>query len=747
MAAIRSAPAAAEPRYPILERLKRWAPAAPASLLVIPVLFGLWVLRAETTLAPNFNDSSLHLAMVRWARHEIDQGRVPLDGWFPSLGMGISQFHHYQSLPHILTAYLSIITGPDRAFVWSLYLLLATFPISVYLGARLFGLDRWVAVAAAVASPILMSVTGYGFEHSSYTWWGFGLWSQLWGMWLLPLSLGLTWRAVEGRGSYALAALITALTLACHILTGYLALLAVGVWVLAAPADLPRRLGRAVLVSLGAVLAASWVIVPVLSDLKWTIASEYGRGTFFSDSFGAPKILQWLVTGQLYDSGRLPIVTVFVAVGLAVCAARSPRDRRGRAVVGLWLLSLLLLFGRPTLGPLLNLLPGNAFLQYHRFLTGVHLAGLMLAGIGAVSAGRLMLGLVRRFLPFVPVPAVAGLLVVLGVGVLFPAWTQVGARDELASSLKLQQIVQEYTDGADLKALIDRVRILGPGRVYAGSRGSWGDRYAIGFVPVYNVLANDDIDAIGFRIRVSSLMTDDEVRFDESNPAQYDLFNIRYLILPGDYQPPVRAVPLARQGRHTLWEVATSGYLDVVDTVGPPLVEDRTNVGSASAAFLESGQLASKRYPFVSFAGDPASLPTLGAGAMPTGPAGSVERQSSDPANGSFSATIVANRLAVVLLKASYDPRWRATVDGFAAPTEMVGPALMGRTVSPGRHTVTFEYVPYPHYLLLLGLGAFSLLALGLGRWRGRRIVAEADRYIAIMRAGALSWRRRRGQA
>ena len=66
----------------------------------------------------------------------------------------------------------------------------------MFVAARLFGLGNLVAGAAAVLSPLLASVPGYGFEHGSYTWRGLGVWSQLWGMWLIPLALALTWRAV-----------------------------------------------------------------------------------------------------------------------------------------------------------------------------------------------------------------------------------------------------------------------------------------------------------------------------------------------------------------------------------------------------------------------------------------------------------------------------------------------------------------------------------------------------------------------
>src|SRR5205085_4668253 len=35
----------------------------------------------------------------------------------------------------------------------------------------------------------------------------------------------------------------------------------------------------------GSLLAASWVLVPLVGDTKWTPRSEYYQGTFFNDSY------------------------------------------------------------------------------------------------------------------------------------------------------------------------------------------------------------------------------------------------------------------------------------------------------------------------------------------------------------------------------------------------------------------------------------------------------------------------------
>jgi hypothetical protein len=689
----------------------------PRLLLAIPILFNLWSLRSETTAVQNVNDGHLHFAMVRWARAQILHGNIiPVDNWFPYLGLGGAQFRHYSDLGHILTAYVSVIAGATTTYYWSLYLLLALWPLSVYFGARLLGWDRWTAAAAAVCAPLLASAMNYGYERGSYTWYGLGLWAQIWGMWLLPIALGLTWRAVRGTGSYWLAALAVALTVAGHYMEGYLALLAIGLWAVLTPSQLLPRMVRAIALGIGSLVAAAWTIVPVFQDSHFLLVSEYDRGSYFTLSFGAPKVLGWLVTGQIYDAGRsIPTISLLVGVGLLVCLMRFRRDERARAVVILWLACLLLFFGRPTLGRVLDFLPGGSLLMYHRFIMGVHFSGLLLAGIGAVWLGQQLVGLSRRIVPSIRPTLAAAAAVSLLVLALYPAWTAIAAQDNAGATTSASQQLWDSTDGADLQVLIDSIKELSPGRVYAGPRWGWGSDYRVGWVPVFTVLANQDIDTVGFRFRVDSLMSDAEMVFDENNPADYELYGIRYLLLPADRKPPIPATLLAQQGRHTLWQVDTSGYFDVVDTIWPPVVEDHGNIATHALGFVDSPQLAQHQYPTVAFNGADAAAPTLQPGVVPQGAAGQVVNQQISLIDGKYRADVFANRTAAVLLKASYDPRWRVTVDGVQSRPYMVAPALMAATVPAGHHSVIFRYVPDAEYPLLFGLGLLALLGLGIG--------------------------------
>ena len=219
----------------------------------------------------------------------------------------------------MITGSIGTVVDPDTVFRWSLYLLLALWPLSVYASARLFGLSRWTAAAAAAVAPFLASAAGIGYETKAYVWVGYGVWTQLWASWTLPLAWGFTYRALSSLRAALPAVLLIMLTVALHYETGYLAFVPLVVWPFMVPADLGRRLGRAAILGAAALAASAWVIVPLLDQSHWAARNQVLESTGLENGYGARQVLSWLFSGQLYDAGRWPVVTILVGIGIAVC--------------------------------------------------------------------------------------------------------------------------------------------------------------------------------------------------------------------------------------------------------------------------------------------------------------------------------------------------------------------------------------------------------------------------------------------
>jgi hypothetical protein len=683
----------------------------PWSIVAAVVGWNLVNLRALTLGVMYNDDSSMHEQMVRFATAQLRAGHLPLTSWFPFLGEGSPQFLHYQSLPAIVTGLAGLIVGPDVAFRWSLYLLLSLWPVSIYLAARAFGTGRTAAAASAAMSPFLMSVTGVGYEQGAYVWAGFGVWTQLWASWTLPLAWGWSWRAIrDGRG-YFRAILLIALTAALHFETGYLALSMLVVWPFVAGRPLVTRLRRAAVLLGGSLLAAAWVIVPLVVQGRWASVNEALQGTGDVDGYGARDVMHWLLSGQLLDFGRLPVITVLAALGLGLAWLAWSSSAEARALLAALAVCLLLAFGRTTFGSLVNVIPGSADIFFRRFMMGVQLAALLLAGRGAAWLAASCVRLLEAWAPRWRSGLSPAVVLVAAVAVLAPAWLQLGAYDRQDGTAIAAQRRADTVEGADLDRLVAVIQRDGGGRTYAGMPSNWGQSFTVGVVPVYQYLDSLDVDEVGYTLRTASLMTDPEYYFDEQDPSDYRLFGIRYLILPARQKPPVTARLAMRSGPYWLWTINGDGYIQAGQIVGE-ISANRTNVGTRSIPLLDSGLAADGAYLGVNYGsgGGDGPLPTV----RNKSSAGAVSAESANLGDGEASATVRMRRPGVVVLSASYDPGWTATVNGRPEPIRMVAPALVAVDVPPGTDHVVFRFHGYGDYPELFALSGLSLAMVAL---------------------------------
>jgi hypothetical protein len=696
----------------------------PWSIVAAAVGWNLVNLRALTFGVTYLNDSSLHEQMVRSATAQLRAGHLPLTSWFPFLGEGSPQFLHYQSLPAMIAGALGLLTGPDVAFRWTLYLLLSLWPVSVYLSARAFGAGRSAAAASAAMAPFLMSATGVGYEQGAYVWTGFGVWTQLWAAWTLPLAWGWSWRAIrDGRG-YLPAVLLTALTVALHFETGYLALSVLLVWPFVSGRPLVVRLRRAALLLGGSLLASAWVIVPLVAQRKWAAINEPLQGTGLVNGYGARTVLDWLFTGQLLDDGRLPVVTVFAALGLALVWLAWSSKPDARALLAALAVCLLFAFGRTTFGSLFDVIPGGADLFFRRFMMGVQLVALLLAGQGAAWLAACCVRLLEARVPRWPTAASAAAVLVAAVAVLAPAWLQLDAYDRADGTAIASQQRADGTEGAELDRLIAVIERDGGGRTYAGMPSNWGQDFTVGEVPVFKYLESQDVDEVGYTLRTASLMTNPEYNFDESDPSDYRLFGIRYLILPAGAEPPVPAQPAMRSGPYWLWTINGDGYVQVGQIVGE-ISANRTNLGASSLPLLRSGLAADGAYLGVKYGsdGDNGPLPTVRGKSS----AGAVSAEHVDLGDGEATATVQMRSPGVTVLSASYDPGWTATVNSRPTPVLMVAPALVAVDVPAGTDHVVFSYHGYGDYPELFALSGLALVLLAAGPTVLRRAKRRGD--------------------
>ncbi len=662
------------------------------------------------------NDLPFHLSMVDWATGRWQAGQIPTDGWYPRLSGGLPQFHLYQSLPHVLTGALGTIIGPERAVHLVLWLLVGTWPVAVYVGARALGLSRPGAAGAAVVAPLVRSATGYGFEPFSYLWLGNGLWSQAWGMWTAPLALGWSARAVREGARYGRAVAAVALTVAFHLPTAWFVLLAIGLWAVVRPSAWRRSLPRVVGLGALSAIASAWVLVPFLVDRWAANDSSFNGEGHFADSFGARRVFGWFFAGDVIDAGRLPVLSAVAGAGLCVALVRWRRaGHGGREVVAIVAASLVLFVGRDPFGPLISLLPGSSQVFLHRYVATLQLGLVLAVGVAADAA----FGWWRTSDASVARP----LLVRVGLAVVVVAAVLVGpvrSTDRLLASDRSavdQQIPWDRSTGRDLAELVAIAEARGGGRVSAGRLYGAGRTFRVGGAPVPIWLADLPVDSIGFTLRVSALAADLETYLDDRSVADLDAFGVRYVLVARGTAPPDGTWFVAARGDVQLWEVPGDGLVSAVDLLAP-------------AVEVSTSELAAVLLPLMrAQGGSPTAVqqvhldrrsPVVEATASAAGAdrPGTVTLGVEDLDGGRLSATTEFARPGALVVKANWHPRWHATVDGKEVPVVAVAPTWLAVPVPAGEHRVELRYEPWGGTWFL---GPLAVLAVAAGASWSRR--------------------------
>jgi hypothetical protein len=517
-----------------LEHALAWMP------VLLAMLFTAFALVPELRRVPSLNDDAFHFLLIQEASAALSRGGNIFDFWSPVLELGFPQFLYYQHLPHLFVVFLDrLLPGADLLTTFNAvrYVLLVGFPITVYWSMARFGFPRPGAIVAAAMSPLLAGGFNYGFEYDSYIWRGFGMYTQLWAMHLSLASLALLVDFLEhGKRRGLTIATLSALILS-HLVYAYMTAIGalfVLIWGLR-PANARLRIVRFAVAWCAAALITAYFWLPFLSTRTYLSASPYLEQWKY-DSFGAAEILRRLATGALFDFGRPAVVTALAAAGLLTAfLIRSRQNWFAAAFFSLW---LALYFGRVTWGSLVAALPLHEGLIMHRFIGGVHTAGLMLVAVGGAGLWQLMsrLGTWR-----------APLFALLIVALMVPALHERGAfyRHNGALISRTQSLLAADSDGREL---LERLAALPPGRAFAGLRTDWGKEMKLGDLAFSDLLTFERIPAVSPPYQSLSLNADLLWHFDYRNRLHYEVFNVRYVVAPSGQLMP--------------------GFLDVVERRG-----------------------------------------------------------------------------------------------------------------------------------------------------------------------------------
>ncbi|MBL7159882.1 hypothetical protein ISS85_05375 [Candidatus Microgenomates bacterium] len=625
---------------------KQFSHYLPYLLVLLIVGFNLWLYFPELSIKSDPNDNIFQFALIDQVNEvwnesaQLCQGnRVTcymlqvtrlLDHWVPQWAQGFPLPFYYSHLPQVaitasyrffkfIISQLSIINYQLSIYYYFnliKYLALCLLPISFYIAGRNFNFSPFASALTALFASQISTDGLYGIDPPSYLWRGYGLSSQLFAIFFLPLAISYVFKALNNfprsklirkKASLFKPILFLWLTSEAHLGIGLIAFLS-GLVLIFQDFDLKnifQRAQRLILIYAITLFFLAYHIVPFFYYNQYHNISFWDPIWKFN-SFGIQEVSRMFLNGELFDFGRAPIITILALIGFCTALVsfslkklndRHPKPTRHPELVSgsksqllkipnqvrndnnlfpfalLFLFWLLLFFGSKTWGPLLNMMPGIRNFHQHRFLLGVQLSGIFLAAIGAEVLIKILISFISLISPIGQIGSIKdlikglalnnGVVILLLITVLFPLFPQT-LRYAQHNTFLIKTANQRFNnDWPDFEKLLTTLNRLPKGRIYAGRPGNWGREFKIGDTQLYMALSVRGFPIIGFLPETWSHNSDTEQFFDENRLAHYQLYNIRYVVAPTENSFPEFVILVEEFDGFNLYEIKTNAYFSL----------------------------------------------------------------------------------------------------------------------------------------------------------------------------------------
>jgi hypothetical protein len=676
-----------------------------------------------------FSDVTLHLAVLQQLDEVVRSGGSAFDFWFDASPFGYALFRSYQYLPHLIIygtyRLLGGLINLETLLPCFTLALAAIIPWVFFHAARVLQLSWWAALACAAFSPFLVEQGGYGLGLRNYLWGTHGIIMQLWAVVFLVPAIAYGVAFVRGEKRGGVLAAVTFLAVGSHILSAYIVIgtvvIALCYFSLTRNIDKLTALRRLSLALLTFMLITAHQWVYILADRSVIHRSTLEPEWKFA-SRGADWVFSNFISGGLFDLGRLPLITGFLLIGLAmVCAAwwaalrwrqSATNADSSAAVISLCLFTWgSLLCGYQVWGWLFENLSFLSAMHLHRFILPLQICGVLLAGYGA-----------GKFLSFFPSPQLRAFL--LALALVMPAHGLLRTFND-AHALIARVEAAKVSEPAD-QEITNRLKALPHAWVHAGMRKSWSHETRIAdLAPLYHLLVAEGVPTLGMLFHSMGLAGDLLFEFSPERESDYKLFGVRYSVSPTTWRLPSFLKPLAQIGQMQLSEYPGADALSVEDLAfeGWGNAKDTVRylqswVNSELPAQHAFGKITQGLLSKTTLALPFASL-SLDVPVQNIAP-GRVLGQSQWESQ-RVSGVVELSREAIVVFRTGYHPGWTAQINGVSQEVFSVTPGFLAVKAGPGVHRISFEYQPSglrPWFVLMAVLVCVVLVRRDRIAWK-----------------------------
>jgi hypothetical protein len=535
------------------------------------------------------------------------------------------------------------------------------------------------------------------------------------------------------------------------------------------------------LIYAGVFFVLAYWIFPILIYGNYHIVSFWDPIWKFN-SYGWYESIRQFLQGELFDWKRPSVITFLVIGGFFVMLVG--RQFPFALLLVFW---ILLYFGRTTWGGLIDLIPSMKDFHLHRFLVGIQAAGLFLVpgfiawletaiydffmwlikyikiifSLPALisNAAKNKVTITNTLLPSEVQPATKSFVLVTSYVILF-IFLSVCAYVTLKQTLDYAYYNNKWIKEAnvaykyDEKNYQDLVAFLNSkpyARIYAGRPGNWGREFKLGSTETYMLLSIHGFDITQFLPETWSMMSENDQNFDERVAQDYDLLNTRYVVAPKNQGFSDKLQSIKKFGPFEVFEIPTTGWFDVV-TANMMVKTDKTNFLNLVSLWHRSYPRTWNMHPLITVDKNPEIPAGLQRIIIMTNevdykengvdkniysdfpltfPAATVSGQikSENARLQNYSAVIdvPANcTQCYAMFKMSYHPDWQAKVDGKPVSKFAVFPYYLAAPVTPGIHSVEFEYKP--NTLKIILLYGEILTVVGFIAWKIRKRITMVNK-------------------
>lgn len=532
--------------------------------------------------------------------------------WDPDPSMGFPMLYYYQPIPYMFTPALYLLLPfIDSLFLYKLLviILFSLFPIFAYLGMKWMNMPKNVCLLAAFFSISIENQYSFGFEISSFLFWG--LYSMQYGMLLYPITVGYIYREYFGQRRIFIPVLLLSATMLCHSFVGIAANLSIALLFFLSSRELSfnqKLLDRKwhdflylTKIFLLQFLLVSFWIIPLITSLEYYGGNPF-EGAETMQGFGFEKIINTLISGALFDAGRIPFFTFFFFMGIICCfiSILMPKKETINLTVpwlikkriAFFLLLNIALFFLFVVGPagfsILKYFPGFGIIHFSRFWSGFHLFGIFLAAIGFYFLFYCLSCLVTLFHEITMIKknerderyekryekkAKIGrieiekieigkkitlfIMFCIFLGIIFYVGTE---RFEIFK--ERAKVFDLKTNDPAYFEILQVLQKLPNGRVLAIPTTGIRTHFRIYSPQLYAQKPTTLTYAVGTQDSLGYYY----VEYFKTKPEVLDLFNTKYIIATNDKNYSFFGMPIHKNNNYTLYQTNASGYFSFIQT-------------------------------------------------------------------------------------------------------------------------------------------------------------------------------------